>query len=331
VQFKYCSTFDSTDQGNIGPVIEVLLEAMQVPFTIAMPALPVNRRTQYLGYLFVDGVLLAESHMKDHPLNPMTESNLSRHLRRQTVLRTGLMELTEVRRGAEVVHDSFEKLINSGVRVGFVDATEQSDIDVACEAAVEMKLVTGASGFGMGLPKAWRKLGWTPSRPSSGVVMGDDLPVLILSGSSSTATLHQLEVLRAEGYRTITLDYRELDRVERDCREVLEQGKPVCVFSSAPAESRFAAEVAGEIEAAFAELARRLAPVVLRIVVAGGETSGAVVAALQVRAAEVIAVIDPGVPALRSVDARRLELVLKSGNFGSKDFFLKAIRFREAR
>ena len=311
IQFKYCSTFDSTEQGNIGPVTEALMNALHIGATVAVPALPVNGRTQYMGHLFVNGQLLSDSPLRDHPLNPMRQSNLVEHLRPQTRLPVGLVDLNTVRSGPAAIRAALEEGIY------LVDAIADEDLATIAEAVADAPLITGGSGLAMSLPGLRRnEANFSP--PSGGG------PALVLAGSCSAATLEQLRVFEAAGYGTLRMsDPAELNAVARGAQAELEQGRTVCIRSSAPADERRAAPEA--IEAAFAELARRLVPCTRRIVVAGGETSGAVVNALEVRMAEVVRVIDPGVPALRTLGDRPLFLALKSGNFGAHDFFLKAI------
>lgn len=322
IYFKYCSTFDSTPDGNIGPVCDALLRELEAESTLAVPALPVNGRTQYMGHLFVHGVPLAETSMRNHPLNPMTDSNLVRWLQRQTKRKVGLLPLRGERAPA-------------GVEIALADVIGDDDLDWLAERFADAPLLTGGSGMGIALPRVWRARGWVrddASRPS--VAAGG--AALILAGSCSSATISQLERLGGE---QVSIDAaalladaeKETGRVLREARKHLRATGHAVIRSSQTAEEREASGldgqiVAEELEMLFGVIASTLADDVKRMIVAGGETAGAVTAALGVEAAEVGRVIDPGVPAIRPVgDGPPLTLVLKSGNFGSADFFRKAL------
>lgn len=321
VQFKYCSTFDSTPEGNIGPVIDELLSALAASYTVAVPALPVNGRTQYLGHLFVNGVLLNESPMRHHPLNPMTDANLVRWLQRQTSRCVGLVALPDVQSGRFAVP--------SGVEIALVDAVTDADLASIAEAVCDLPLITGGSGLAMKLPGVWRRRGLLPP-PAEATLQPPARPgTLILAGSCSAATLDQLRAWEESGHEALSMNVAELGqsevaRLEKAARAAIAQKGVALIRSSAPPDARLPGSAAA-IERAFAELASRLTPAVGKLIVAGGETAGAVVDALQLRAVELIAILDPGVPALRSVDKPHLHLALKSGNFGSRDFFSKAL------
>jgi uncharacterized protein YgbK (DUF1537 family) len=321
VQFKYCSTFDSTRRGNIGPVTAALMDAMQADFTIAVPALPVNGRTQYYGHLFVNGVPLSESHMRTHPLNPMTDSNLVRHLQLQTERRVGLVNLHDLRNG------SCER--PSGADIALVDAIEESDL-LRIASEFDLRLLTGGSGISKALPAVWRKrFGWSPEPFPSRQRDRHSSKALLLAGSCSAATLGQIEEWRKSGGTMMRMNVNALDRSETDrlggfCLDAWRSEDAVLVYSSEPAEQRRGVPEA--IETAFGSLARALAGHYGRLIVAGGETAGAVVDALGIRAVEIGPAIDPGVPALRTLSGPPLAVALKSGNFGAIDFFRKALR-----
>lgn len=321
IEFKYCSTFDSTPQGNIGPVTDELMTALDTRFTIAVPALPVNGRTQYLGHLFVNGVLLSDSPLRTHPLNPMTDSNLVRWLQLQTSRRVGLIGLDAVRSGRLTPTD--------GVEIALVDAIADQDLEAIARTFADLPLITGGSGLGIKLPAIWRERGWLGPASASRPVAGSRPGALILSGSCSAATLGQLEDWRQGGGAVVAMDVTalasgEIDRLERAAlAEIHKHGVALIASSAAPADR--VPEASSAIEHSFAELAKRLALRVGKVIVAGGETAGAVVEALDVKAVELTAILDPGVPALRSLDERRLGMALKSGNFGSRDFFRKAL------
>lgn len=328
---KYCSTFDSTPKGNIGPITDALMNELGEPFTLAIPALPVNGRTQYLGHLFVNGTPLHESPMRTHPLNPMTDSNLVRWLARQTPSKVGLLRLPAL---VGNLADEAQRLETDGIEIALADALTDADLDLLAESFADMPLLTGGSGMGMALPKVWKKRGWiTPHEP--GLMLHTQGAALILSGSCSAATIAQLQRLGGQQASVDTaalLDDPEAEtgRMLKEARrQIREQGHAV-IRSSATAEERESAGInarliAEELETMFGVLAATLADDITRLIVAGGETSGAVTAALGVEAAEVDRIIDPGVPAIRPVGGPPITLVLKSGNFGSTDFFRKAL------
>ncbi len=321
IYFKYCSTFDSTRAGNIGPVTDALMTALGTKFTVAVPALPVNGRTQYLGHLFVNGEPLSESPMRNHPLNPMTDSNLVRHLQAQTHRKVGLVPLPMVRR--RDVASECKRLEATGVEIALIDAAGDEDLAAIAEACVDMPLLTGGSGLGMKLPAFWkvdRSVGAARPVPGGGVLM--------LAGSCSARTLEQI---RAFAGPKVALDVRALPKIP-------EVAPGSLVYSSMrPAERQALLAEAGDpeklrrsIEQALAAIASRaVRQGVRQIVVAGGETSGAVVEALAVTALEIGEQIAPGVPHCRTIGEPPLDLVLKSGNFGDADFFAMAQSFLE--
>jgi len=331
IYFKYCSTFDSTPKGNIGPVTDALLNELGEPFTLAIPALPVNGRTQYMGHLFVDGVPLAESPMRTHPLNPMTDSNLVRWLGRQTPSQVGLLRLPAV---VGDLSAEAERLRKEGVEIALADAVTQRDLEALAEVFADLPLLTGGSGMGMTLPAVWARRGWMKERGVEEAAAKGG-PALILAGSCSAATLAQLRELggaQASIDAVALLDDPEAEtgRVMKEARRQLREQGYAVIRSSATAEEREAAGVdaqivAEELETLFGVIAATLADDIARLIVAGGETAGAVTAALGVEAAEVVRIIDPGVPAIRPVGGPAMTLVLKSGNFGSADFFRKAL------
>ncbi|MGH9632113.1 MAG: 3-oxo-tetronate kinase [Bryobacteraceae bacterium] len=337
IQFKYCSTFDSTSEGNIGPVTESLLERLQVPFTIAVPALPVNGRTQYLGHMFVGDRLLSESHMRHHPANPMTDSNLVRHLQAQCRGAVGLISLETVRTGPIAIGREMQRLTENRISIALVDAICNEDLSAVAEAAVHLPLITGASGLGMSLPGVWQRLGMLggstlQAQPAATGPGG----VVVLSGSCSAATLAQLGDLQGRGCPVIAMEVSrlrtpelEIERLYTEVLEALQRNGMAAVYSSAPPEARPNDDgLAARIETAFSCLAQRFVQEagIRKLVVAGGETSGAVVESLGIPAVEVTGILDPGVPNLLSLGDPPVSLALKSGNFGALDFFIKAIR-----
>ena len=337
--FKYCSTFDSTPEGNIGPVAEALLEALGGDVAVVCPAFPTTGRTLYQGHLFVNGRLLSESGMETHPLNPMTDPDLVRWLGRQTSLGVGLVPYPAVRAGAGAIRSALAAEAAEGRRLAVADAIVDDDLFALGEALDGAKLITGGSGVALGLPRNFAQrglLGGTATRVPA--VAG---PGCVLSGSCSTATRGQV-ARYAESHPALTVlpeDLVEgrttvagaLDFVESHLAEqpiVTSTAEPEAV---AAVQERFGrARVAEAVESFFGELASQLvARGVSRIAVGGGETSGAVITALHLDSLRIGGEIDPGVPALVSDGDPVLGLALKSGNFGAPDFFDKALRAME--
>jgi uncharacterized protein YgbK (DUF1537 family) len=338
--FKYCSTFDSTEQGNIGPVADALVAALGSGFALACPAFPTNARTVYQGYLFVGGTLLNESGMEHHPLTPMTDANLVRVLSRQTDGTVGLVLFATVDQGAHAIRDAMTRLKERGHRYAIVDAITDAHLIAMGEAAAGHALITGGSGVAMGLPANFRRAGLLPEATDPGALPNVDGASAVVAGSCSRATLAQL------GYARDHLPVFELDALGTPDAASLSEAalawaadkigdKPVVIAASAPPDavaalqSRLGREQAGAlIEDAVARIAEGLvARGVRKLVVAGGETSGAVVGRLGVRSLRIGTEIDPGVPwTLAEGSGPQLMMALKSGNFGATDFFLKAFR-----
>jgi uncharacterized protein YgbK (DUF1537 family) len=336
---KYCSTFDSTDAGNIGPIADALLDALGSDFTIFCPAFPANARAIFNGYLFVGPVLLSESGMRHHPLTPMTDPSLVRVLQRQTKRTVSLITLATVQAGIEAVRAEIARLRTAGVTHAIVDAVADADLMTIGAACTGLPLVTGGSGVSMGLPANFRAAGLLPASETAAALPAARGHAAILAGSCSTATLGQIADFEKKG-ATLRLDTVAIC----DGRDVvgpalawaigrLADGPVLLSASGTPDEvkavqSRFGVEASSQrIEAAMAILARGLvAADVGRLVVAGGETSGAVVNALGARALRIGPEIDPGVPwTSAAIDGpRTIALALKSGNFGAVDFFTKA-------
>jgi len=335
--FKYCSTFDSTDRGNIGPVADALMQALGTDFTVFCPAFPENGRTIYLGYLFVGDVLLSESGMRDHPLTPMRDPNLVRVLGRQTPHKVGLVPLPAVSQGANAVRAEFARLQGGGYRHAILDAVADADLLTLGEAIADLKLVTGGSGIALGLPDNFRRLGLLEATRQA-----DKLPrvrgaAAVISGSCSSATLAQVAAMRGQ-YPAFEVDPLALAAGQPVARGALDWAasqlgdKPLLIFASAPPERvRAVQEELGRdragtlVEEALAEIARGLiAHGVRRLVVAGGETAGAIVQALGITGLRIGPQIDPGVPWTTSLGEPTIALALKSGNFGREDFFVRA-------
>jgi uncharacterized protein YgbK (DUF1537 family) len=339
IYFKVCSTFDSTAAGNIGPVADALLDVLSADFAIACPALPANRRTVYLGHLFVGDALLSDSPMRDHPLTPMRDANLVRVLGRQSRRPVALVRWPEVRAGATVIRTAFARLRAAGIGHAVVDAIDDADLDAIGEACADLPLITAGSGVALGLPANFRRAGLLATYADAAALPEVTGPAAVLAGSCSEMTRRQVTAF-ARSHAAVALDplsasspvelaHAALATVEA----AVAAGRPCLVYSSAePArvaavQRALGAERAAlHVEQAFATLARTLvAKGVRRLIVAGGETAGAVVQALGVEAIAIGPTIDPGVPWTVSLGATPLALALKSGNFGAEDFFEKAL------
>ncbi|MFD8911414.1 3-oxo-tetronate kinase [Streptomyces sp. NPDC059575] len=336
IYFKYCSTFDSTPAGNIGPVAEALMDALGTDFTVATPAFPDNGRTVFKGHLFVGDVLLSESGMRNHPLTPMTDSNLVNVLGAQTTRPVGLIDHTVLAAGADAVRARIAELRSAGVAFAVVDAVSNDDLVRLGEAVSELPLVTAGSGLAIGLPANW---GVQPSTSAAQLPPAGGHRAIV-SGSVSVATNGQVRAFLDSGRPAFSVDPLRIAAGEDVAGEALAFADahladgPVLVYSTeAPdavrgVQSRLGAAEAGElVERTLAEVARGLvARGVRQLVVAGGETSGAVVQALGVTGLRIGPQIDPGVPwcAAALPDGETLHLTLKSGNFGGPDFFSAA-------
>jgi uncharacterized protein YgbK (DUF1537 family) len=331
--FKICSTFDSTPRGNIGPVADALRAAAGGGCIAVCPAFPTNGRTVYRGHLFVGDKLLNESGMEKHPLTPMTDANLVRVLQAQTANRVALIAHDVVRAGGAAIAERLKALDDEGAAYAIVDAVSDADLLALGEALAGARLAVGGSGIALGLPENFRRSG-TLRAPVAG---RSDLVAraVVLAGSCSQATRAQVaafvrsgRVLHAE-LSHVVHDESYVERVADWC--LAQPQTPLVTTSAAPddvaaAARTFGAPVAQAIEHFFGRLAAALfARGVRRFVVAGGETSGAVVGALGVRQFAVGAEIDPGVPVLTTEAPRPMALALKSGNFGATDFFHRAL------
>jgi uncharacterized protein YgbK (DUF1537 family) len=341
--FKYCSTFDSTDAGNIGPVADALLDALEGErgFAIACPAFPENGRTVYRGHLFVGDALLNESGMQRHPLTPMKDANLVRVLQQQSASQVGLIRYDTIARGAAAVRDAIESLRGGGVRLAIADALTDRDLHVLGEACADHALITGGSGIALGLPANFRRAGLLPDYDDAAALPRIDGASAVLAGSASMATNAQVAAWRRER-AAFQIDPLALARGEPVVEAALAFARshlpqPVLIYATAApddvqrVQAALGVDAAGHlVETALAAVARGLREMgVRKFVVAGGETSGAVVQALGVTSLQIGAQIDPGVPATATIEAAPLGLALKSGNFGSVDFFEKALRALE--
>ncbi|OZB36528.1 MAG: hypothetical protein B7X60_13310 [Polynucleobacter sp. 39-45-136] len=337
--FKYCSTFDSTPRGNIGPVTEALMVALGVDFTIATPAFPDNGRSVFKGYLFVGDQLLSESGMRDHPLTPMTDANLVRVMQAQCSQQVGLISYETILAGVDAIESRISELKISGTPIAIVDAISNSNEDLyrIAPALKGLRFITGGSGIAIGLPG---NFGLTPRSEASVLPIASGYKAII-SGSCSQATNLQVEnFIKAGGMaypiNPLVLTNNSIEQVLDDvlvwAKPLLPQG-PVLIYSTANPEevkkvqSQLGVQAAGDaIENLLATIAKGLVDLgVGQLLVAGGETSGACVKALGIDQIKIGQQIDPGVPWCYAVGLEQpLHLALKSGNFGSPHFFTNA-------
>jgi uncharacterized protein YgbK (DUF1537 family) len=338
IYFKVCSTFDSTDQGNIGPVAEALADALDAPFVPVCPAFPENQRTVFKGHLFVGDLLLSDSSMRNHPLTPMTDASLVRVLQRQCHARVGLVDHAAVRQGTNAVREHMQVLRAAGVRFGIVDAIANDDLMTMGQAFADLPLLVAGSGVAIGLPQ---NHGLAPSAVTAWLpaVHG---PRAIVSGSCPAASNAQVVDFLRRGGEGFAVDPLRIAAGEDMAAAALDWAtgrllsRPVLFYATAEPEAVKAVQARLGVEEAGAMVERTLSAIarglvergVRQLVVAGGETSGACVQALQVARMRIGAQIDPGVPwchaASPAAGGEGLLLALKSGNFGTVDFFTKA-------
>jgi uncharacterized protein YgbK (DUF1537 family) len=339
--FKYCSTFDSTEQGNIGPVAEALMDRLGAEITIHCPAFPENGRSVYNGHLFVGEDLLSDSGMRHHPLTPMTDSNLVRFLGRQVrdPKTVALVSYATVEHGPAAIRDRLQELADRKCRHAVVDALTNRHLAAIGEACADLKLVTGGSGVAMGLPLNFRRAGLLGDSSGPAPLPKLEGGIVVLAGSCSAATRRQVKRMSAR-CPSVRIDPHDLASGKISIAEIAQWAvervgqTPVLIYSTAEPEqvaavqAQLGREAAGHlIEQAMGELALLLRQAgVRRFIVAGGETSGAVMAALSVRSLRIGPEIAPGVPWTVTEEEPRLCLALKSGNFGDEDFFEKAVR-----
>jgi uncharacterized protein YgbK (DUF1537 family) len=343
VLFKICSTFDSTDAGNIGPVMDALRADSGDTMVLVTPAFPETGRTVYMGNLFVGSVPLNESPLKDHPLNPMHDSNLVRVLARQSKTKVALVALADIARGPDAVRARLADLSGKGFGAVIADAVFERDLETIGTVALDHRLSVGASGLGLGLARALvvsRKINANAPDAAADAAVGG--PAACLAGSCSQATLQQIAsaekvmpVLHLDPDRVVA-GKEEARRALAWARERLGEGPILIASSSTPdqvaaLQARHGRDAAGQaIEQAMADIAEGLVVQsgVQRLVVAGGETSGAVVDRLAIPGFLVGAEIAAGVPVLRAVGAKDgdMLLALKSGNFGGPEFFSDALK-----
>ncbi|MBS1815240.1 MAG: four-carbon acid sugar kinase family protein [Acidobacteria bacterium] len=349
---KYCSTFDSTDAGNIGPSIDATMDALQQTFTIALPALPVNGRTTYMGHHFVGAQLLSESSMRHHPLTPMTESDLVVHLQKQTKRNVSLIDLHTVRKGTGAIRERIVALTVARETIAIVDCTCEEDLAAIGEAVTNARLLSGSSALASVLPASWKAQGLLKgtrhsslqrkSKPNTGFFAA--------AGSCSAATQQQNAHAAAHSWIVIDVETVALasgadlsEKVLTICNKI-ERGENVLVktTSTAPDVEHFRkwCDARGISQAEGGEkISRGLAALVRDVVdrsgpqgvlIAGGETSGAACRALNIRALTVGEQIAPGVPVCMPLSGMDVPIALKSGNFGGEDFYERAIRVMRA-
>ncbi len=342
IYFKYCSTFDSTPRGNIGPVCEALMDALGTDFTIACPSFPENKRITFKGYLFVGDVLLSESGMRNHPLTPMTDANLVRVLQAQSRRTVGLIDYSVVAEGSAAIARRIDRLRGDGVGLAIVDVVSDGDLFRLGPALRDFPLVTGGSGVAIALPANWG----IEATPKAAELVPPSGRAAIVSGSCSTATRGQVSEFVRVGGAALALDPLALSENRQSAANALTWAKeqlahgPVLIYTTAVPEavsevqSRLGIEAAGAlVERTLAQVARGLVEQgVRRLVVAGGETAGAVMEALGIERLRIGPQIDPGVPwcaAFSPVARGPVHVALKSGNFGTPDFFMKSLAMLE--
>ncbi len=337
IYFKYCSTFDSTAQGNIGPVTDALMDALATDFTIATPAFPDNKRTVFKGYLFAGDTLLNESGMQNHPLTPMLDANLVRVLQAQTRRVVGLVDYAVVARGADAVRERIQTLESEGVGIAIVDAISNDDLLRLGPALKGMPLVTAGSGVAIGLPQ---NFGIAPSLEASVLPQASGLQAVV-SGSCSLATNAQVLAFITAGRPALAIDPLRMASGIDVAAEALAwaapllQSGPVLVYSTAESSAIKAVQNKLGVEAAGALVERTLATIakglvalgVRQLIVAGGETSGACVQALGITQMQIGPQIAPGVPWCHALgEGVAIHITLKSGNFGGNNFFTDAFK-----
>ncbi len=335
--WKYCSTFDSRPEGNIGPVAEAIMEAVGAWQTIYCPAFPENGRTIFMGHLFVGRQPLDESPMKDHPLTPMRDSSLLRLLAPQVKGEVGLVDRLTVARGAGAIRAALDDLAGKGVAHVIVDAVADEDLRVIAEACRDMTVMTGGSAVAMPLPELFRASGRLGESTEARVRAEIGAPAIVLSGSCSAMTRAQVAAYAATApsYRLDPVALagngagEALDWLSRQALDAA----PLIYATAEPeavkaAQDKLGVKMAGDIvEAALAELAVAARDLgARRFVVAGGETSGAVTQALGVTRLDIGREIAPGVPwTYCESGGHPIALALKSGNFGREAFFADAL------
>ena len=338
VFFKYCSTFDSTQKGNIGPVTDYIMDRLNCNFTIFSPSLPVNGRTVYKGHLFVDNKLLSESGMKNHPITPMTDSNVINLVQMQSKYKCGLLDIQTLESGSDAIYRKIDKLINDGYKYAVVDATNIQHLITQGKIFKDYRFVTGGSGLAIGLAQAIKGSSNLNEAYKKGMPNHDKS--VILSGSCSVMTNKQVNFYKDKA-PCIKVDVQELmenqdvndsivDKYALFVLEHINENLAPLVYATDDPSSlervlkQYGNKASDRIEHLFYKLAQKLNNNgVHKFIVAGGETSGTVTQALDIQGFYIGPVIAPGVPWVRSLD-NKISLTLKSGNFGFDDFFERA-------
>ncbi|EBQ0837221.1 3-oxo-tetronate kinase [Salmonella enterica] len=335
--FKYCSTFDSTTQGNIGPVTDALLAALDEKLTVISPALPVNGRTVYQGYLFVMGQLLSDSGMRNHPITPMTDSYLPRLMEAQASGRCAVINSDTINLGAGAVKERLEQLAGQGINYAVLDTLNEQHLLTQGEALKYMKLITGGSGLAIGLARQWAKIG-EKNATAAGKPQGQK--AVVLSGSCSAMTNKQVTCYRHQAPSqpidiNRCLNHDERARYAEELSSWVESSScgdlaPLLYATAEPDvlkknQQQYGNQASSHaIEALFSDVAARLQQRGFqRFIIAGGETSGVVTQTLDIKAFHIGPCISPGVPWVRAINLP-ISLALKSGNFGDEDFFARA-------
>jgi len=335
ILFKYCSTFDSTDTGNIGPVADALMTELGVRSAVFCPAFPANGRSVYQGHLFLGDTLLSDSSMRDHPLTPMRDANLVRVLGRQTQTPVQLIPYAVIDQGAEAIAAAIAEHEAAGRRMLVCDAVSEKHLRDLGRALKGASLLTGGSGIAMGLPA---NFGFTPERSAARTMSAPSGAALVVAGSCSAATRRQVASAIAAGLPAYRIDPLSSAPLAEQAATALgwlasqDAAVPAVIYATADSEAVAQAKNALGSERAGALVEDALAAVaagavkagIARLLVAGGETSGAVVGALGIKSLEIGPEIAPGVPWTRSIGAPSLALALKSGNFGADDIFVRA-------
>ncbi|MGH9511137.1 MAG: four-carbon acid sugar kinase family protein [Terriglobales bacterium] len=332
IAIKYCSTFDSTAEGNIGQSLDAALDETGQPFTVALSALPINGRTTYMGHHFVYRQLLSESPMRDHPLTPMRNPDLVSHLQSQTHRKVGLAEYP-------VTLEKLQRLREQGCGMAILDCISDADLDNVCQVIANLPLISGSSALGMKLPTVWRQRGWwSPQGNTLRLLSGRGSGYLIVAGSCSHATSAQNRWLEQHGVRACVFDPLLLLAGEAKVPAPTPGSTVLLRTASTPSDIESVRKWAAEAGVSPAEAGLRIAYALARIalqfleaappaglIVSGGETAGAIGRTMEMGALEVGRNIEPGVPLCRSLGRFQIPLVLKSGNFGSVDFYGRAI------
>ncbi len=336
--FKYCSTFDSTPEGNIGPVAAAIMQRLDAEKTIVCPAFPAAGRTVYLGHLFVNGKLLNESGMQNHPLNPMTDSDIVRFLGRQTALSVGRVETPHIAAGSDSTANAIDRAVSEGDQLLVTDTCCDTDLATIAEAVVDHVFITGGSGIARYLPDAWRREGLIAKTIHSPELRPIKGKTLIIAGSCSEVTQRQVAYMKDRSVcvrvdvEALMQDFDALvDKFESVVPNV--DDRPLMIYSTAeaheiePLHKKYGrTEVCRTVENFHGHVARRLVRAFGfgKIIVAGGETAGAVMRDLEVSRLQIGPEICTGVPWTFTSGKLDIAIALKSGNFGGEDFFESA-------